>query len=1518
MKAASVQCPTCGVPLSRKGGSEGLCPSCLLSMALDDTSIEAEVLAESEVDREHLPPGDTFQEGRVLGGRYRFRSLVGRGGMGDVWRAYDLKLRQDVALKALRPELIQNREALEALRKEVRAARRVISPNVCRVYDLEELDGQELVLMEYIDGTTLQEILEERSPLDLVEAREIASQFLAGLEAIHDAGLVHRDIKPENVMMTRTGRVVVMDFGITKGLGDSRSGFVAGTPPYMSPEQARGADLDARSDVFSAGILLAEMVEPHGVKTFEDRQAIWEALHQEGPHVTETPWSRVIRRCATPAPGERFSSAAELARALEEVTLRAVGDEQARPYPGLAAFQEEDADHFYGRELEIESLWKKLRRPHLLALIGPSGAGKSSFLRAGLLPTLIDGWQALVMTPGNRPFDHLARALPVELRDVPSASYLLQHLEDPDVAVELLTEWRRSHTHALLIVDQFEELFTQNTAIVQSSFADVLGRLPLEVDIHVLLSMRDDFLFHCHHFEALRPILTDLTLLGAPTGAALRRALVEPALRCGYGFEDEGIVEQMLGEIEGQRGALPLLAFAAAQLWDRRDRETGLLTRKSYHQIGGVSGALAQHAEATLDYIGEANVPIVREIFRNLVTAEGTRDSRDRQELFSVFDKQGTAGAGSRSAAASVLSTLIDARLLTSFEVPADEEGGGLHHRIEIIHESLLSNWPRLVRWQTQDAEGAQLRDELRSQARIWEEHRRSEDYLWTGNAFKEYELWRERYPGGLTDTEEAFARAMTSFAERRRRQKGIAVTTVITLLLVGLTIVAGFWHRAEQERLRAESGRLLALGELEIDRYPTAALAWATKSLEVFDTEEGRMLALRALQMAPPATVLPANEESRASGLVFSPSGEWLAINGWDRVTVLPEDGKEAITLVNYPNQLYPPAVAFPLDDLVIIEKQGEFRWFSIPEGRELRSAEDSRGQLHAPSGDGYYSVSVDEEVAEIRWWPYEEGESRLIGSMPAWGNAFDIDTNGSRMAYNRQDRVFIRSLDEWMRAPRQVGQHPAEVLELSFHPLGDRVAARDELGELKIWSLEGESTRPLRTLAMGNLKGVVVRSRVGYGPTGRWLGFRGMEQGVASVRLWDLSAPPAAEPLVLRKADEVFSHGVALHPSGRMVVSAYLGNAAFWPLPSRSRSVFHGFEGNAGDLQFSPDGSWLLLSVGRDGLLAWPLEGQNEGKMRVLTDERLRGFTSMAFDPSGRNVAVSSWSTVMIVPLEGGEVREMPAEWPGRGRYGMELDFSPDGRLLASALMNGAAEEMVIRVWDLLTNKVQVLGPVPGSTSFLRFDDNRRLRWVGAAGVVPGATGGERVFDLEDNSVEVVAEEGMVATRALSSNGEFKIDVHWDGDAYSTEDLRSHLAWSSLDGRETRRLDTHPDPFRIALHPSDQWIISGGLDGPLRVGPVSGEEPHLLIGHRGLVRTIAVSPDGRWIASVGDDRTVRVWPFPDMSKPPLHTLPHDELLAELHSRTNVRVVENSDSPTGWKLGYAPFPGWAAIPEWP
>ena len=230
----------------------------------------------------------------------------------------------------------------------------------------------------------------------------------------------------------------------------------------------------------------------------------------------------------------------------------------------------------------------------------------------------------------------------------------------------------------------------------------------------------------------------------------------------------------MIAEVEGERGALPMLAFAMARLWDKRDRARHVLTRQAHDDIGGVSGALARHAEATIDHIGADRLVIVRELFRNLVTAEGARAVREWDELLSIF-------SGSRSESpTAILRALIDARLLTSYEILEEEQVPT--RRVEIVHESLLENWPRLVGWQTQDADSAGMRDELRQAARTWDEHGRHPDRLWTGSAYRAFTAWRERYPGALSDIEESYAWAMTTYAKRRRRLRRIAVAVFMVV----------------------------------------------------------------------------------------------------------------------------------------------------------------------------------------------------------------------------------------------------------------------------------------------------------------------------------------------------------------------------------------------------------------------------------------------------------------------------------------------------------------------------------------------------------------------------------------------------------------------------------------------------------------------------------------------------------------------------------------------------------------
>ena len=185
-------------------------------------------------------------------------------------------------------------------------------------------------------------------------------------------------------------------------------------------------------------------------------------------------------------------------------------EDDRNPYPGLAAYTEADAEFFFGREAEVNNLWRTITSRRLLAVIGPSGVGKTSFLRAGLLPATPEGWGTLICQPGEAPFAALARALAPQFEGDAETISKLVDISDETAAVAVVSRWRGLHDQALLIVDQFEELFTLNPPEVQAPFAALIGRLARDVDVHVVLSMRDDFLYRCHEHEALSPVFSEL------------------------------------------------------------------------------------------------------------------------------------------------------------------------------------------------------------------------------------------------------------------------------------------------------------------------------------------------------------------------------------------------------------------------------------------------------------------------------------------------------------------------------------------------------------------------------------------------------------------------------------------------------------------------------------------------------------------------------------------------------------------------------------------------------------------------------------------------------------------------------------------------------------------------------------------------------------------------------------------------------------------------------------------------
>src|SRR6516162_3603311 len=201
-----------------------------------------------------------FVPGTLLAGRYRIIALLGRGGMGEVYRAADLTLGQSVALKFLPEEAARDQRLLERFHGEVRVARQVSHPNVCRVYDIGEVEGMPFLSMEYVDGEDLSSLLLRSGRLPAHKALETSRKICAGLAAAHDRGIIHRDLKPQNIMINKRGDVVIMDFGLA-AIADQISGAEVrnGTPAYMAPEQLKGTGVTARSDIYSLGLVLYEL-----------------------------------------------------------------------------------------------------------------------------------------------------------------------------------------------------------------------------------------------------------------------------------------------------------------------------------------------------------------------------------------------------------------------------------------------------------------------------------------------------------------------------------------------------------------------------------------------------------------------------------------------------------------------------------------------------------------------------------------------------------------------------------------------------------------------------------------------------------------------------------------------------------------------------------------------------------------------------------------------------------------------------------------------------------------------------------------------------------------------------------------------------------------------------------------------------------------------------------------------------------------------------------------------------------
>jgi len=530
-------------------------------------------------------------------------------------------------------------------------------------------------------------------------------------------------------------------------------------------------------------------------------------------------------------------------------------EEGEPPYQGLQYFDVRDAGRFFGREQLTAELVGYLHHHRLLAVIGASGSGKSSVVRAGMVPVLqgdkplADGslppkgserWLVHILTPTAHPLESLATQLVPKGSRLTAITDLMDDLAGDDRCLHLyirqLLADDKTHDHLLLVVDQFEELFTLcKDKDEQGAFVNnLLTAASPDGVTTVILTLRADFYAHCSDYANLRAALeSSQRYIGAMSQDELRTAIEAPAEQGGWSLEP-GLVNEMLDDMAGEPGALPLLSHALLETWKRRSGR--MLTFAGYHAAGGVKGAIAHTADSVYGELSPDEQAIARNIFLRLTElGEGVQDTRRRVPLSELVPRSETA-----TVVEGVLKRLQDERLVTT---EREQVIGGVDAAIteasiyvDVTHEALIREWPALREWLAEDREGLRTHRRLTDSVKEWERLNRDPSVLYRGLRLEQTLAWAADHQADLNEQERTFLAESQAAVDAERQERS----------------------RIEREREEAR------LHELESARV-LAAAAEAQRQAEAQRAEEAEARQMAEAARAEEAESRRNAEEERA-----------------------------------------------------------------------------------------------------------------------------------------------------------------------------------------------------------------------------------------------------------------------------------------------------------------------------------------------------------------------------------------------------------------------------------------------------------------------------------------------------------------------------------------------------------------------------------------------------------------------------------------------------------------------------
>ncbi len=803
------------------------------------------------------PPGPRSNHISASLRGYEVRRLVGEGSLGSTYLAYQSAVGREVALKVVRADVANRVDFVEYHDEENRRIGGLDHDGIVPLADAWREPAAAYVVHPWMSGGSL---ADRPPPQSSSAALSLLEAVAAPLEWLHRSGEVHGRIKPSNVLLDDLGNPRLTDLGQigTQGvLSDEQDRY------FLAPEvQADVLPPTEAADVYGLAALAYLLLTG----------APWNADAGEvvaGPGLPAEA-ARELTRALHPDPAVRHRRCAELVRGLRQalgVDVEPPGalggrnppSELRNPYKGLRAFQQTDADDFFGRDELIEDLLERVERDRFVAVVGPSGVGKSSVVKAGLIPALRRGADDTAsplvaeMFPGSFPFDELAAALlRVGLR---RPEHLVEDLMSDDRGLlRACKEMLPDGKELLLAIDQFEELFTLCDDRERDRFATSLKTAVTAPGsrLRVVATLRADYYDRPLADAELAGLFEAGTVIvRAPERKDLEAAIVRPAARSGIDLEP-GLVAEVVRDVISQPGGLPLLQYALTVLFAERDGNQ--LTIESYRRTGGVPAAIGQRAEDLYQDLPPAGRAAIRQTFLRLVAVgDGASDLRRRvrrRELMELPVAQNDLSEAIR---------VFGADRLLSF----DRDPVARTPTVEVAHEALLAEWPRLRGWIDEQRNNLVVHRSLARAVREWDDAGREPSYLLGGNRLGHFEQWERETSMSLTTLERRFLdesrdRRDRDDATRLRGERRLRRLLTVVSGLAVVALLSGGLAFLQASRASSEASS----AQLSREQAETRRLALEAPRLVDSDRSVALLLAVEAWRREPGPTSLGALQQ--------------------------------------------------------------------------------------------------------------------------------------------------------------------------------------------------------------------------------------------------------------------------------------------------------------------------------------------------------------------------------------------------------------------------------------------------------------------------------------------------------------------------------------------------------------------------------------------------------------------------------------------------------------------------------